>query len=131
VDIQGDARPWREARLLHHPDGRQEAQGTERVVSARIRLSHRQISTTQAGGPIAIRMNEDKQIRTIAAACRTAPKQIGVFVDDYKVERYIKKLREYLFEEEFIIEIHGPPVIGLKVKTLIIKRKIQNDIANN
>jgi hypothetical protein len=74
-------------------------------------------------------MSEDQQIRNIIATAKSAPKQIGVFIDDYKEERFKKKLRAGLPDDDFEILITGG--ITPKTKTIIIKRKISTDVSNN
>lgn len=74
-------------------------------------------------------MNEENQIRTIIATAKSAPKQIGVFIDDYKEERFKKKLRAGLPSADFDIEVVSGITSG--TKTIIIKRKSNHDVSNN
>lgn len=72
---------------------------------------------------------EDKQIELIISGAKMAPKKIAVFIDDYKEERFIKKLRAGLPESEFLIEAKGGLAPG--TKTLFITRKVARDPSAN
>ena len=77
-------------------------------------------------------MNSAQQIDAIVKGANVAPKQVGVFIDSYKEEHFVKKLRERLPEAEFSIEVFPSPIKGdLKTKTIIIKRKVAKDSSLN
>ena len=76
-------------------------------------------------------MTEDEQIATIVSNAKDAPTQIGVFVDDHKVKRFVRKIRAGLPAADFKVEVLPSPVKGLAVKTIIIKRRVERDPASN
>lgn len=73
-------------------------------------------------------MNEDDQSRILGKIARSSPRQIGIFIDDYKEEIFVKKLRAEL-GEGFTIDVHKGPTP--RSKTLIVKRNIPINITNN
>ena len=76
-------------------------------------------------------MTEAEQIKTIISAARTAPKKVGVVVDDKgKEERFLKAFREALKPSEFNIEAVNLSKDG-KIRTIFITRIAAQEIGRN
>lgn len=73
-------------------------------------------------------MNEAQQIATIIKAAKEAPKKIGAFIDDYKEDRFMTKLRAGLDEQKFEIKCMR---VNSKTKVIIITRLAGFDPSSN